>query len=241
LEAEYYWRLATDGSLADHLHQDGEQLRYGNSCRDLSTEMPQALVALHAGIGSRAYRTATSASPGATVKLWRAEEDLSVSSISVSPSPHREFRVGEWEVSLSQRVARAMQAQRLERLPNETGGVLIGTFDTQRHRVYVVHHVSSLPDSEEWPTAYKRGIEGLSDTLEDIGHRTGEQLGYVGEWHAHPRRRSTRASGEDEALFRWLAGHRRKDGLPAVMAIAGEGRSRWYVGSLDSDVEVATD
>lgn len=242
LEMEYYRRLATDEALSGHLRRDGQQLRYGNSCRDLSTEMPQALVALHAGIGSRAYQVATGSTTNATVKLWRAGEDLSVTSVPISPSPHRQFRVGEWQVSMSQRVAHAMQVQRSERLPNETGGVMVGTFDTQRRLVYVVHHVPSPPDREEWPTAYRRGIEGLSDTLEDISHRTGDQLGYVGEWHTHPRRSSTRASDDDKKLFDWLSAHRRKDGLPAVMTIAGdENRSRWYIGSLDSANEVTID
>ena len=75
---------------------------------------------------------------------------------------------------------------RVEKLPNETGGVLVGTYDMQRKIVYVVDCLLSPPDSEEWPTVYIRGSQGLKAQIEKIKKITDGQLNYVGEWHFSP-------------------------------------------------------
>lgn len=68
----------------------------------------------------------------------------------------------------------------------------------------------------------------MLDSLETIRGQTGGQFEYVGEWHSHPGP-STRPSKDDGKLFDWLAQHRLMDGIPALMAIVGEGTSRWLV------------
>ena len=242
LEMEYYRALTMIGDLDNHLLRDGERVRYPNACRDVSTELPQDLTALHAAIGARAYRRVVEDDAGPTVEIWRADKDGTVNSVTIDPSRHQEFDVGKWTVSVSQRVLRSMREQRSARQPNETGGVLVGAFDTDRRRVYVVHHIPSPPDSEEWPTAYRRGIEGLQEQLSEIDRRTAGQLEYAGEWHSHPDGASTQASDDDIVLFEWLSGHRRMDGLPAVMTIVGDAnRSRWFLGALGNNTEIVAD
>jgi hypothetical protein len=238
LEMEYYRALLQDDGLEDHLKIEGEPLRYGRSCRDVSSELPQDLAALHSGVGARAYR---SLDAEGNVKIWRANEDMTVESVVITPPTPVEFEVGKWTLSISAAVIEKMKAQRKDRLPNETGGVLYGVFDTQRRRIYVVGMVPSPPDSGEWPDAYVRGTEGLEERLEEISTRTGGQLGYVGEWHSHPDDSSAEASDDDQEFFDWLVRHRRKDGLPAVMAIQGESdKTRWYVKKLATTYEVST-
>ena len=125
-----------------------------------------------------------------------------------------------------------MRADRNEHLPNETGGVLIGTFDMSRRIAYVVDQIAAPPDSERRPTSYLRGCEGLEEQVEVIREATKGQLDYVGEWHSHPGK-STRASKKDKSLFAWLAGYRLSDGVPALMAIAGSESSRWIIGDIN--------
>jgi hypothetical protein len=126
-----------------------------------------------------------------------------------------------------------MSQLRQERLPNETGGILLGVFDTQRERVYVVDFIPSPSDSQEWPTAYYRGVTGVPERLAQVSARTGRQVAYAGEWHSHPNGCPTLPSTDDQLVFAWLRQHRRFDGLPALMAIAGEhDTTSWYVGDL---------
>lgn len=238
LEMEYYRGLVENEELSGHLQMNGERLRYGQSCRDVSSELPQDLAALHSGIGARVYRSLESDS---SVRLWRTHQDMSVNSISINARDHLEFDVGGWTISVSAPVIEEMKTQRQERLPNETGGVLFGVFDTERSRIYVIGTIPAPPDSEEWPDAYIRGAEGLQNRLEEISVRTGGQVEYVGEWHSHPPDTDTGASDDDESLFKWLSRHRQKDGVPAVMAIQGTGdKTRWFVDTLSKNHETQT-
>lgn len=109
---------------------------------------------------------------------------------------------------------------RREALPNETGGVLIGTFDTVRRIAYVSWALPSPPDSEEWPNLYIRGKAGLKQTVEECARASGHHLEYVGEWHSHPG--SANPSDIDQAALGKLGALMGRDDLPGLMVIIGE-------------------
>jgi proteasome lid subunit RPN8/RPN11 len=124
------------------------------------------------------------------------------------------------------------RALRQAKLPRETGGVLLGSWDLMRGIVYVVATIPSPDDSEEWPTSYIRGCSGLEAAVRSAEARTGSQLQYVGEWHSHPDGHSTDPSEEDRELFALLDLYTHQDGNPPVMLIVGDLDSGWFVGSL---------
>lgn len=232
LEMEYYRGLIRRTDLQGHLQSDGKTIRYSHACRDVSVQLPQDQVSLHAAIGARAVRTAVEGEK-ASVKLWRSGPDLSVLSYEIECSTYAEISAGYWTVTISHQLLNELSAQRQARLPNETGGVLVGVFDTQRRRVYIVDQIPSPPDSQEWPTAYYRGIEGVPEEIDRIGNCTGKQVVYAGEWHSHPDRCPVDPSDDDKEVFSWLHYHRQQDGLPPLMAIVGEkGISGWYASDL---------
>src|SRR5690606_3140531 len=99
----------------------------------------------------------------ASARVWRTGADLSSVGIDVPLGPYEETTVGGWTISVARRVFDAAYRQRVSHLPNETGGVLLGAFDTSRRRVYVVDHIPAPPDSVERPTAYIRGVAGLAE------------------------------------------------------------------------------
>lgn len=232
LEMDYYRGLLRQPNLKRHLCTQGQSIRYSHSCRDVSVQLPQEQVALHAAIGARAVRMAV-AEPAACIKIWRAQADLTVAADVVEVSSYVEVAVGVWTVVVSHQILQEIIALRQARLPNETGGVLVGVFDTQYRRVYIVDLIPSPADSQESPTGYIRGVEGVPEELQRIGECTGRQVVYVGEWHSHPDRYPVRPSEDDEELFAYLRYERQTDGLPAVMMIAGEqGTTGWYVGDI---------
>ena len=61
-----------------------------------------------------------------------------------------------------------MRLFRRHRLPNETGGVLLGEVDNVRRVVYVAAVLPSPADSIEWPTAYVRGAKGLRERINEV-------------------------------------------------------------------------
>jgi ThiF family protein/JAB domain-containing protein similar to deubiquitination enzymes len=187
LEMRYYRELIHVPELRDHLRQPAGRIRYARSCRDLSSALPQELVALHAAIGARAFRAALDAK-STGISIWRTnEEDLSVEHLRVVPTGVVERQVGGWTVITDRSLLDRVANTRLEKLPNETGGVLMGTHDMQRKILYVVDVLPSPPDSTEWPNLYIRGSKGLVRRVREIGEITDGQLGYLGEWHSHPR------------------------------------------------------
>jgi proteasome lid subunit RPN8/RPN11 len=124
---------------------------------------------------------------------------------------------------------------RESKLPNETGGVLVGGVDLRRKIVYVVDALTSPPDSVEWPNLYIRGWQGLPNELAMIEEATLGNLGYVGEWHSHPKGRGTRPSEDDVRLFGWLTDEMAASYQPPVMLIVGHaGKARLFVSSIPS-------
>lgn len=233
LEAQYYRAAAGDPGLAGHLAANPGRLRYGRSCRDITTSMPTHLVTMHAAIAAEAVRRAR-ASDAASIRVWRCDTaSMAVTPVEVAPAAAYRHDVWGWTLVLDQVLLRRLGDLRASKLPNETGGVLIGVYDLQRRTIYVVDTAPSPPDSAEWPTVYIRGSEGLLARVQELSGASGGQLEYIGEWHSHPDGCPTLPSSDDLKVFTWLTEHLAVAGLPALMAIVGDrGSSSWYLGEM---------
>lgn len=236
LEAQYYRAAATDPELAAHLAAAPGRLRYGRTCRDLTSTIPTHLVSMHAAIASQAIRRALE-SHDAAARVWRCDTTtMAVTPVEVRPAPTVRERLGDWTLVIDSYLRTKLASLRSSKLPNETGGVLIGMYDLIRRTLYVVDTVPSPPDSVEWPTLYVRGSERLLERVREFGDRSGGQLEYVGEWHSHPRGCPPHPSSDDFTVFSWLTDHMADAGLPALMAIIGDGdASNWFLGQVHPD------
>lgn len=225
LEIQYYRALCQDDRLHNHFTATRQSVRYGQSCRDVSSRLPQALVAAHAGLAAMALRAALMDDPPA-VRIWRIDpKELGVEMITRPVYPIRREQFLDWTLILDGWVLQKVSTLRKEKLPNETGGVLIGTYDMQRKIVYVADVLPSPPDSEEWPTLYIRGCEELAAQVGRIREMTAQNLEYIGEWHSHPDGCSTDPSSDDAKVFAWLTEKMNIEGKPPLMLIAGEGET----------------
>jgi integrative and conjugative element protein (TIGR02256 family) len=236
IEAQYYRATARDDRLKGHLGAEPGRLRYGRSCRDITTEMPTHLVSMNAAIASDGVRRAL-ASNDASIRIWRCDTGtMGVVPVEVEPNGALRRSIWEWTLVLDRWLLGRLAKLRAAKLPNETGGVLIGIYDLSRQIIYVVDTILSPPDSKEWPTLYIRGSEGLLVRVNELTRASGGQLEYVGEWHSHPDGCSTRPSADDEIVFTWLTERLDDGGLPALMAIVGQGdSSSWYLGQISPD------
>ena len=233
LEMAYYAEVASREELADHLEVRGAPLRYGTSCRDISVSMRQSDVGALAGLGASAFVQDVSQGQ-ASSRVWRLDSSsLSVRVFDLAPTPFLEVEQHGWRVSVCRRMLERVRGLRKERLPDETGGILLGGVDYARRRVHLVLALASPPDSEEWPTMYIRGVHGLNDEREHIVRATAGNLDYLGEWHSHPEGASTQPSEDDRKVFGWICGLSAVDGRPAVMLIVGEGGVRLFVAEFE--------
>lgn len=229
IEAQHYRAIAEREELRRHLLQKGERLRYGHTCRDVTSQMSQDVLSVFAGIAARAMRE-TMAKPEPKLAIWQISEDHSVSRSAVNLAEAVEAVSGQWRIHADVGILRKLSSLREAALPNETGGVLLGYADHLRKVLYVVDTIPSPPDSEEWPNSYIRGSAGLKAAVDEMARRTANIVGYLGEWHSHPDGASCSPSQQDRAFLAWLTQHMSLDGMPGIMAIVCEtGTVSWQI------------
>jgi len=227
LEMLHYRAVLNEASIGQTLVIHEGRFRYGNGCRDISAIIAQDDIALWAATSSRAIRQLDGENESA-IRIYHRSEDGSVQLHCPAVTTPTSISLGDfasnlnWTIMFDTWLLEKLAAFRADRLPNETGGILLGVFDTQAKNCYIIDSLPSPPDSQEWPTSYIRGCEGLSEQVKTIQKRTAQQVNYVGEWHSHPDRCSTRPSGDDRKAYAWLIGHMSLETLPAIMLIVGE-------------------
>lgn len=219
LELQFYRALAEEDALSGHYESDGERLRYGQGCRDLSVVLPNDRVALHGAIASSAIRAL---GPEAAITIWRSSTDGTVDRVDVAPSIVHRLTLGDWTVMLDEVLVATLHRARSAKLPNETGGVLLGAHDLEHGTVHLMVGLPSPADSTEWPNLYIRGARDLSRTVDRFNRRTDGMLGYVGEWHSHPQGCGSSPSTLDRQALANVAVELSADGLPALTLIIGD-------------------
>ncbi|MGU3544427.1 ThiF family adenylyltransferase [Methylobacterium sp. A52T] len=247
IEAQYYLAAATDPALADHLGTARiDFVRYGNACQDLSRPLPPWQVHALCGLASgRLLMLAGDLAPSAGV--WRLDPATgAIAAIGVPAEPVSRLEADGIRVTVSYRAMRRMTELRSAALPNETGGVLIGSFDLSRGVAHIVDALPAPPDSRQAPTFFIRGRKDLGPTVDALATGSAGALGYLGEWHAHPPVAAVRPSPDDEEVWQHLDRHIGPTGTPYMMAIVGDGaafvRIGWRPrGGFESEVRLDGD
>lgn len=223
LEIIYYREILNNQSLLGHLTPSRQPVRYANSCRDLTSTISQDSIAISAGIASKGLRRAIEAEEASAV-VWHCNvESLEIARHNIKISKEVRLKVGEWVVCTDELLLEQLRILRGRKLPNETGGVLIGQHDMKRKVVYIAESLLAPPDSAEFPYAFVRGHAGLSEELQRVRIATANNLDYVGEWHSHPDNCSCTPSSDDRQVFSWLAEGMFVSGYPPLMIIVGSG------------------
>lgn len=224
LEMQYYRCLFQEESLHDHLkYEDSLKLRYNrNSCREITNRINQTDVALNASICTKALKSIIE-NGKPTISIWRADKTtFEVRKYSFEPTRWMRKDVGEWKMYFDLWLLDRMKAFRYSKLPNETGGILIGSYDFQRKVIYVCDSLFAPPDSKESRSTFERGVEGLLDNYAKYLDVVDSQLFYLGEWHSHPQGCSTNPSTYDSKLYEYLYNKMSRQGSPVLMGILGD-------------------
>ena len=231
LEMLHYRAILNTDSLQSILAPARGKLRYGWSCRDVSFEMPQDVVAQWAASTSQFIRK-EGEHPSAKVRIFHAKEEgegaVSVTTVTVSTLVIEQ--VGDWQITTDLWLLRKLRKFRNSHLPSETGGVLLGVFDTFHRQIYLSDAMAAPPDSKGTPSYFERGFAGLAEAVRRVQHLTADQVQYVGEWHSHPPRCSTNPSEQDVKLICWQTDLMGIEALPGVMLIVGDESHKFVLG-----------
>jgi integrative and conjugative element protein (TIGR02256 family) len=220
LEAQYHRLIQTSPPLKDHLRAV-PGLRYTGSCRAATNRIPSNNAALLSALGTRGLVDALG-SDHAAVRLWSIADGGSVEITNCSGALMRRLTLCGWAIAYGDDLLTELTRLRESRLPNETGGVLLGIADISRKSIHVAHALPEPADSRSSPEGFERGIVGLKTAVNDAVERSLSHLSYVGEWHSHPRRSSPHPSTTDVEQIVWLTHELENEGLPALMAIAAD-------------------
>jgi len=207
--------------LSNLFRSSGAGIRYGGGCSDITAILAQDHLAIHAGIAARFLRDNQTASEP-SINVWSRADDLTFSRTTVRASPITVHDIGKWTVRLTDLALDAMRYLRLQHLPNETGGILLGMVDFAWNTIYVCSILPSPPDSDECPWAYIRGTKGLPQRLQAIEEQTSGLITYVGEWHSHPEGCGASPSPRDREAHKWLKSRMAETGHPGLILIVGE-------------------
>lgn len=236
LEMQYYRHLiCRSDRYVNHLGVQGEGIRYGNSCRDVSSRIPQDAIAALSGIGSRAIRLAL-ASDQAKIVIWKSDEPwFGITADEVSVQDVAKSKSGDWTIVTDRQVFTKALEFRAGKLPKETGGILVGSFDAQRKMLYVVDLLPAPPDSKEDRSSFVRGTEGVSEKRQEISDISAGWLDYVGEWHSHPEGCGCNRSPDDCRQCVWIADYMQVEGLPGLMLIVSDSEYMFYLQHVVQD------
>ncbi|MGK7898125.1 MAG: Mov34/MPN/PAD-1 family protein [Xenococcus sp. (in: cyanobacteria)] len=227
LESQYYWEIINRQELSYHLAIGNNDARYGRSCGDVSSRIPHNFISIHSAIASEMLRNIVQDSE-AFMGIWKINsQDMTVSchkitpGLPIVPEISTLYCAEDWVIYTYPQFIARIFALRKSKLPCETGGVLIGSYDFQRKIIYVIDTIASPPDSIEKPTTYIRGSEGLEDRIQAISQKTAGILEYIGEWHSHPNDCDPSPSQYDRQLFEYMKKDMQVNSLPTLMLIAG--------------------
>lgn len=222
MEAQYYRAILNSGWGASHLNGHHGAYWVGGGCRDLSGVLSQEVVQLHGSTLARQGRLLT-AKPEAQIRIWSLDDETGALTCEVVPVEEpKEATLGEWRVVWDDGLAKKLRSIRAESLPNETGGVILGYVDQKRKAIHVVDVLSAPTDSVASQAGFTRGAAGVREAIERAAALTANIVGYLGEWHSHPRHSSAAPSATDADLLAYLAETLAMDGVPALMVIVGE-------------------
>lgn len=221
IEQQYYRLLCRNKELGDLLFESGKKVRYARSCRDVTSKLPTSNFSIFSGIASAEIDRAIN-DKGAKIFIWRLSNELEIKKYSEAVSKSISRTHDDWTVLINEDTIMALNDLRYKKLPNETGGVLLGTFDTKRKNIYISHYLSAPPDSQEKTISFSRGKIGLAEAIREIDEKTTGRLRYVGEWHSHPKGCSSNKSKQDMSTLSILTNQMAEDGLPFIMLIIGE-------------------
>lgn len=174
--------------------QQSSSITVGVGCNSETTLLSDEKVSIHAAPFAAIIKQES-------IKRQNEKGKIYTNQIVETPFFHNEIRLIEllpltifnaindpsWQIRVADGIIENLQHQLHESAPYETGGVFIGCANYKTRTIHAVGLIDAPPDSKTNEVCFFRGVEGLPESIDEINCKTGGQLGYIGEWHTHPK------------------------------------------------------
>lgn len=174
------------------LAEKGISLMIGVGCNSETTTLADDTVSSHAAYFSRIIKKQVGSDHSAMGRIYLQhlnEEEGGVNTQHLIVEPLVITKAANnplWEIRIKAGIIERMKAAMGIAMPHEIGGVFVGALNYKAKTIHVVDLIDAPPDSQSNPVCFFRGVEGLPEKVNDVNVYSGNQLGYIGEWHSHP-------------------------------------------------------
>ena len=201
LQVMLYAQYKDDTSIAEWLKREAENsdesnnlsITVGVGCNSETTVLSDDIVSLHSAYISCVIKSESQQTQTEEGKIYINElkhqpsfsnfpRMLSIPAMDVLTP----INDPSWQIRMKPGILEIMKSEMGLALPSETGGVFVGCANYKTKTIHVIDLIKAPPDSHANPACFFRGVEGLPDAIKNINQSTGNQLGYIGEWHTHP-------------------------------------------------------
>jgi hypothetical protein len=176
----------------DNAANNSVSVNVGVGCNSETTILADDMISSHASYFSAVIkRQMTAKSPKGKIFLNRIvdDADFSIETEVIEVEPFTVMQAANdksWTIRYKAGIVERMKAIKKKAGQNETGGVFIGVANYKTKTVHVTGLIDAPPDSKANPVCFFRGHKGLPEQIQAVRDKSGNQLGYIGEWHTHP-------------------------------------------------------
>jgi len=222
LEVQYYRSVINNNWGENHLTGHLGKFISGASCRDISYKMPFSSVVSHAATLSEQIMSHT-VNSNPKIMIWINNKTTgAVEVVDCAVADEIKYDIGGYHIFFDKALEENLNRMRNDKLPVETGGLLLGYHDLNMKSIFIVDARPAPLDSIETETEFQRGTVGTLEDLEKARERTANVIDYIGEWHSHPKNIKAEPSKKDIIQLTELSRYLSEDGLPAIQLIIGE-------------------
>lgn len=227
LEMLSYEEIVSNNHLQTLLGANVNGFTYsGDSCRSISFRISTHHISMWSAIASKCIEEYDNQD---YCRIYQINEDSSIHCTMLDLFTFEQYEIEGQRTFISKKLKEDLIQLRKDNLPNETGGVLIGSFNHIDDSLYIISFIPAPVDSESSNQSFLRGNRGLGEKIALIEKQTHSNLQYIGEWHSHPNGYSSKKSQQDEKQYSWLNDKSKLLSHPLVMMIVGENEESIYI------------
>lgn len=185
-----YYKALDDAEIQRTLFSSElENVLIGQSCSSQTMTIDDARISLMASAMSMKIQKLLemNLTDNAEIMFLKYDGDYSLNS-QIFPVP--DFieiqSKKEWKTYISIPVINQMRELMQSKVPNETGGALLGSVFLYPRTIVITGIIKAPADSIERPNLFILGVDGLEKNIKDIEKKTNGKVTYLGTWHSHP-------------------------------------------------------